>query len=154
MKKNEVLEIVPGDRISVTYKDPKAITKEREIQEAFMTATFSNADISAAFVEFETDHRGNRVPIYIPMRRFKDFGNASSMPGDTTRCCHFSTSRSDRNRLRRALGTLPSTTPCKPPRKMELRPGMPLAAAATRWRNVSRSRGQLCLVRASFARSA
>ncbi len=77
LKKNDTLEIVPGDRISVTYKDPRAITKDHEIQEAFMTATFSNAEISAAFVEYDVDQKGNRVPIYIPMRRFK--------PGDAVK---------------------------------------------------------------------
>ena len=71
LKQNRTLEIVPGDRISVTYDDPDVVTREKQVQEAFMKATFYNATLSACFVESVVDERGNRIPQYIPMRRFK-----------------------------------------------------------------------------------
>ena len=70
LSKNDVLEIIPGDRITVTYDDPTVITPARSTQERFLTATFTNAEVSAAFVEFE-EVRGERLAKYIPMRRFK-----------------------------------------------------------------------------------
>ena len=71
LRNNQTLEIVPGDRVTVTYEDPSPITKERQVQEAFLTATFHNAELSACFVESTVDGAGNRQPQYIPLRRFK-----------------------------------------------------------------------------------
>jgi len=75
LRSNDQLEIVPGDRITITYEDPHYLTKERRFSEAFLRATFHNATMSACFVESEADANGARHPRYIPMRRFK--------PGDT-----------------------------------------------------------------------
>ncbi|MEI8352857.1 MAG: hypothetical protein WCG36_11180, partial [bacterium] len=71
LKQNQILEIVPGDRISVIYEDPVCITKEKRILEAFMQATFYNATQTVCFVESILDANGNRTAKYIPMRRFK-----------------------------------------------------------------------------------
>jgi TolA-binding protein len=71
LKRNLSIEIVPGDKISITYDDPKFVTKERQIIEASMMATFHDASLSACFVESTLDGSGNRIPQYIPMRRFK-----------------------------------------------------------------------------------
>ena len=76
LAKNDVLEIIPGDRITVTYDDPAVITPERRTQERFLTATFTNAAVSAAFVRFY-EVKGEQQAEYIPMRRFK--------PGDTVK---------------------------------------------------------------------
>ncbi len=69
LRKNQILEIIPGDRISVVYQDPLTVSKGKELQEAFLTATFHNAKLSACFVEFKPGT--NHEPEYIPMRRFK-----------------------------------------------------------------------------------
>ncbi|MEI8138811.1 MAG: outer membrane protein assembly factor BamD [bacterium] len=71
LRENNTLEIVPGDRITVTYEDPHFISKERQFSEAFMKVTFHNATLSACFIESEVDGEGNRKARYIPMRRFK-----------------------------------------------------------------------------------
>ena len=71
LRENNTLEIVPGDRITVTYEDPHFISKERQFSEAFMKVTFHNATLSACFIESEVDGAGNRKARYIPMRRFK-----------------------------------------------------------------------------------
>jgi TolA-binding protein len=67
--KNDVLEIIPGDKLTILYEDPTVITKERATQERFLTATFTDAEASAAFVEF-TESGGVRRARYVPMRRF------------------------------------------------------------------------------------
>jgi len=70
LRKNQTLEIVPGDRVSIAYDDPVTVSKGKEHTEAFLTATFYNAKLSACFVEYIK--RGElRDPEYIPMRRFK-----------------------------------------------------------------------------------
>jgi outer membrane protein assembly factor BamD (BamD/ComL family) len=71
LRRNQTLEIVPGDRLSVIYQDPSFVTKEKKVLEAFMNATFYNAKITAAFVESGIDGRGRREARYIPMRRFR-----------------------------------------------------------------------------------
>jgi len=71
LRSNNVLEIIPGDRVTVSYDDPRVVTEGREHHEAFLTATFSNATLSACFVEYTVDGAGERKARYIPMRRFK-----------------------------------------------------------------------------------
>ena len=75
LRSNDQLEIVPGDRITISYEDPHYLAKQRRFSEAFMRATFHNATLSACFVESDVDANGTRIPRYIPLRRFK--------PGDT-----------------------------------------------------------------------
>jgi TolA-binding protein len=74
MAANDVLEIIPGDRLSVAYEDPSVLTREKTSQQRTLTATFTNAEVSAAFVEFR-EQGGVRTSRYVPMRRFT--------PGDT-----------------------------------------------------------------------
>ena len=70
LRKNQVLEVVPGDKITVTYEDPRVITEGRETHEATLAATFHNAALSACFVEYSGEG-AQRKARYIPMRRFK-----------------------------------------------------------------------------------
>lgn len=74
LRKNKVLEIVPGDRVRVSYTDPTFLTAQRELHEAFLTATYYNAQVAATFLEVQ-DAGGYMQERYVPMRRFK--------PGDT-----------------------------------------------------------------------
>ncbi|MFM8986109.1 MAG: tetratricopeptide repeat protein [Planctomycetia bacterium] len=76
LAENDTLEIIPGDRITVSYDDPTVITPTRARQDRVLTATFTHAELSAAFVEFAAGEQGRRAT-YIPMRRFK--------PGDTVK---------------------------------------------------------------------
>ena len=76
LAKNDTLEIIPGDRITVAYDDAAVITPNKKTQERFLTATYTNAEVSAAFVDFK-EVGGERRAEYIPMRRFK--------PGDTVK---------------------------------------------------------------------
>jgi TolA-binding protein len=71
LRKNDVLECVPGDKIKIIFENPAPLTKERRIQEATLAATFCNASLSASFMEFRDSGHGERVPFYIGMRRFR-----------------------------------------------------------------------------------
>lgn len=71
LRKNRILEIVPGDRITIVYEDPKVLTSGREQHEAFLTATYTDAEISACFVDYTIDDDGQREARYIQMRRFE-----------------------------------------------------------------------------------
>jgi TolA-binding protein len=70
LSRNDVLEIIPGDRITIGYDDPTEITPQRKAQERFLTVTFSDATLSAAFAEF-SEAAGERQVAYVPLRRFK-----------------------------------------------------------------------------------
>jgi TolA-binding protein len=79
--KNDVLEIIPGDKLTILYEDPTVITKERGTQERFLTATFTDAEVSAAFVEFK-EFGGERRSRYVPMRRFAAGDTVKVFVGD------------------------------------------------------------------------
>ncbi len=44
---NDVLELVAGDRISVIYEDPKAVTESKSVQERFLTANYHDGQVFA-----------------------------------------------------------------------------------------------------------
>ncbi len=70
LHENDMLEIVPGDRITVEYVDPKFISSGNEKHAQFLDVTYNNAEVSAAFLEYATNQDGDRVPEYIQMIRF------------------------------------------------------------------------------------
>lgn len=59
---NDVLEIVPGDTVSISYHDPKVVTEGKEVQEKIMKANFSNAEIWSPLFRFQP---GERVDIFV-----------------------------------------------------------------------------------------
>jgi len=72
LKTNKVLEIVPGDKVSVVYRDPQFITETNRVREAFLSATYANGSITAALLTgYTTSADGLRRPEYIGLRRFK-----------------------------------------------------------------------------------
>lgn len=60
--RNNMLEIIPGDTISISYTDPRVVTEGREVQERIMTANFHNAEIWASVYRYQP---GERVDIFI-----------------------------------------------------------------------------------------
>jgi len=71
LRRNDTLEIVPGDKVRITYDDPAVITESKQSHTSTLTATFTDAEISACFVDYQRDRRtGERIPRYTPMRRF------------------------------------------------------------------------------------
>jgi len=84
LKKNKVLEVVPGDRVSITYKDPRCISKDKQVQEAFLSATYANGELTAALLMgYTTDREGLRHPDYIGLRRFKSDDTICVIVNDT-----------------------------------------------------------------------
>ena len=72
LKTNKILEVVPGDRVAVTYKDPRCISEDKRVCEAFLSATYANGEITAALLTgHKTNADGLRTPIYLALRRFK-----------------------------------------------------------------------------------
>ncbi|MDP6118050.1 MAG: tetratricopeptide repeat protein [Planctomycetota bacterium] len=70
LMKNDILEIIPGDRITVRYKDPKHISRGLDVHERFLSASYNNASLSAAFIE--VTRSGDILnQNYIPIVRFK-----------------------------------------------------------------------------------
>ncbi|MDP6523078.1 MAG: hypothetical protein QGI24_00645 [Kiritimatiellia bacterium] len=65
LRQNERLEIVPGDKIGISYEDPKYVDKDNKVHETFLSATYANAKVSAVFVK--TEEESTR---YVPLRRF------------------------------------------------------------------------------------
>lgn len=70
LQENDILEIVPGDDITVEYVDPKFISSGNEKHAEFLNATYNDAEVSAAFLEYSSNSQGDRVPEYIQMIRF------------------------------------------------------------------------------------
>jgi len=72
LKTNNILEVVPGDKVSVVYKDPRCISKDKRVREAFLSATYANGKLDAALLTgYHEDAEGMRQPTYIGLRRFK-----------------------------------------------------------------------------------
>ena len=77
LRRNQTLEIVPGDVVRVNYRDPTAIEADDELHEAFLEAAYTNAEVLAGFVQV-TGRGGNRKTEIIPLRRFEP-GDSISM---------------------------------------------------------------------------
>ncbi|MCH7725044.1 MAG: tetratricopeptide repeat protein, partial [Planctomycetes bacterium] len=68
---NDLLEIISGDQVTITYRDPRVITPGNDVHEQSLTATYHNGAVGAAFGEYILSGSGNRTVVYVPMRRFK-----------------------------------------------------------------------------------
>jgi tetratricopeptide (TPR) repeat protein len=72
LRKNKILEIIPGDRIKVTYEDPRHIGPNSKTREVFLSATFSNGRISPEMVlGYKQLADGRRMPVRARMLRYK-----------------------------------------------------------------------------------
>lgn len=71
LRRNNVLEIVPGDKVTIQYLDEVNSARNRRTMETALSATFSDAVISACFAEYREVGDGQRTSIFVPMRRFK-----------------------------------------------------------------------------------
>lgn len=64
LNKNQVLEILTGDRIFVRYQDDRFITPSKERQERFLDVSFTDAHIEFADMEPRFDERKNEIDEY------------------------------------------------------------------------------------------
>ncbi len=71
LRKDLVAQIAPGDEVTITYNNPAPVRADRRAQETKLTATFSDAQITACQVEYRIGSDGERIPEYVALRRFK-----------------------------------------------------------------------------------
>lgn len=83
LKRNQVLEVVPGDQISISYEDPTCISENMRVQEAFLSVTYANATLSPCLISgYIIDNTGMRQPKYVAMRRFRSGDTVSVLITD------------------------------------------------------------------------
>ena len=77
--KNDTLEILADDRVSVRYVDDRFVTKSKEKHERFLDVRFTNARVEFADMEPRWDSRkGEMAPFYEKLLRFP-YGNALTL---------------------------------------------------------------------------
>ncbi|GMV81751.1 MAG: hypothetical protein AMXMBFR7_29350 [Planctomycetota bacterium] len=83
LRVNQQLEIVPGDRITITYKDPIRISESKGVHSASLSATYHDAKLSAVQV-VEKVVAGREEPLrdYVPIRRYKADDNVTVFVND------------------------------------------------------------------------
>lgn len=64
---DSVLQMIPGDRITVSYEDPKTVTPGQTLLQASLAATYVNASLNICFAEYAGD---SRRASFTPVRRF------------------------------------------------------------------------------------
>ena len=77
--KNDTLEILADDRVSVRYVDDRFVTKSKEKHERFLDVRFTNARVEFADMEPRWDSRkGEMAPFYEKLLRFP-YGDALTL---------------------------------------------------------------------------
>lgn len=71
LRENRQLEIIPGDTMTVTYKDPTVIGDSRNLHEQRLEATFTNGTIRVATMRLEEAGGGQQKRTYVGLRRFE-----------------------------------------------------------------------------------
>lgn len=70
LRRNQILEVGPGDRISLSYTDPTPFSSQNDQHEAYLSANFYNASLTPAFSQYRES--GSTVTeSYAPLRRFE-----------------------------------------------------------------------------------
>ncbi len=70
LRKNQSLEVLPGDRVTARYEDDRVVTKRRNRREGRLEVAYNTATISASFLKYETTEQG-RTLVLEDIRRFK-----------------------------------------------------------------------------------
>ena len=71
LRNDDVLEINPGDTITIVYEDPTPVAPANRVRSERMSATYSTASIVAYFMEMSEDRWGKPTRVYSRMRRFR-----------------------------------------------------------------------------------
>jgi outer membrane protein assembly factor BamD (BamD/ComL family) len=71
LRKDQTAQIAPGDVVTVSYSNPAALKADKKAQQVQLTATFNDAQLTACLVEYKVNNSGDRIPEYVPLRRFK-----------------------------------------------------------------------------------
>lgn len=70
LRKNQILEVGPGDRITITYNDTSPWDPDEATHEAYMSANFFDGFVSAAFTVFK-EVGATVTEAYYTVRRFE-----------------------------------------------------------------------------------
>lgn len=70
LNKNNILEILTGDKVAVRYVDDRFVTKAKEKHERFLEVAFTTAEIQFEFFEMRKDRGGDDVEYYEKLLRF------------------------------------------------------------------------------------
>lgn len=71
LNKNEILEILTGDKVAVRYVDDRFVAKNKQNHERFLDVAFSNAELTFEFLEMRRNRRGEMEPHYERQLRFR-----------------------------------------------------------------------------------
>jgi len=70
LNKNNILEILTGDKVAVRYVDDRFVTKAKEKHERFLEVAFTTAQMQFEFFEMRKDRGDNDVEYYEKLLRF------------------------------------------------------------------------------------
>jgi outer membrane protein assembly factor BamD (BamD/ComL family) len=71
LRKDQTAQIAPGDVVTISYSNPTPLKADKKAQQAQLTATFNDAQLTACLVEYRVNHAGDRIPEYVALRRFR-----------------------------------------------------------------------------------
>jgi len=71
LRKNQQLEVLPGDSIIARYVDPVTATPNRNRQQKSLGVAFNTGSITASFLNYELNKEGERELVLEPIRRFR-----------------------------------------------------------------------------------
>jgi TolA-binding protein len=72
LRKNDLLEILSGDKVTVRYLDDRYVTKGKQKHERFLNVSYSDGRIEFADIEPRFSHRhGRKMPYYERLLRFQ-----------------------------------------------------------------------------------
>lgn len=88
LRRNDILETRPGDKITITYEDPTPITAAERFQKAELAVTYDNGKVGASFLVKTKDARGTPISKPVAVRRFRPgntiYVDVSDADEDTT----------------------------------------------------------------------
>lgn len=70
LNKNDTLEILVGDKVTVRYVDDRFVTKTKEKHERFLNVSYSTGSVGFAFFEMRKNRRQEMEPYYERLLRF------------------------------------------------------------------------------------
>jgi tetratricopeptide (TPR) repeat protein len=70
LRKNQCLEVLPGDYVTARYEDDCVVSKNRKRLQGRLGVAYNTATISASFLNYETTEQGQK-PLLEDIRRFK-----------------------------------------------------------------------------------
>lgn len=70
LNKNDILEILTGDKVAVRYVDDRFVSRAKEKHERFLNVSFTSAQMQFEFFEVRKDGEGNDVEYYDNLLRF------------------------------------------------------------------------------------